>query len=57
MNSVETSDQTLLTTLVNNNDFVLGNGGSIGWFTTCMKPQFYAIDNIIVSNNIIINNI
>ena len=57
MNSIETSDQTLLTTLVNNNDFVLGNGGSIGWFTTCMKPQFYAIDNIIVSNNIIINNI
>lgn len=37
--------------------FVAGNGGAIGWYITEMRSAGSAIDNIFVSNNIIINSI
>jgi exonuclease III len=37
--------------------FILGNGGNIGWFVTEMRDGNSAVDNVIVSDNVIINNV
>ena len=46
-------------TLAANNNFILGNGGALGWYYTCHGSSLglAALDNVIVSDNIIINNI
>lgn len=50
-------DKTNLTALCNANDYVMVNGGAIGWFMTCVTSGVEsAIDTIICSQNIIINN-
>lgn len=58
-NSVTATDKTNLETIAAQNDFILGNGGALGWFYTCQSttPVLSSLDNIIVSDNIIINNI
>lgn len=58
-NSATATDKTNLETLAAQNDFILGNGGALGWFYTCQSttPVLSSLDNIIVSDNIIINNI
>lgn len=55
-NSITDDDKTNLAALANTYNYVMGNGGYIGWFNTEFRTG-YAIDNIIVSNNVIIENI
>lgn len=56
-NSLAEDDRTNLTTLANTYDFVLGNGGRKGWLCTARSRfEWYSIDNIIVSDNVIINS-
>lgn len=55
-NSAYDIDKTNLTSAATNAGFIMGNGGRIGWFKTEI-PLNVSIDNIIVSNNIIINSI
>jgi endonuclease/exonuclease/phosphatase family metal-dependent hydrolase len=55
-NSITAEDKTNLLNEVSGSNFIAGNGGTIGWFLTNFVHN-YSIDNIIVSNNIIINNI
>lgn len=58
-NSATATDKTNLETLAANNNFILGNGGALGWYYTCHGSSLglAALDNVIVSDNIIINNI
>lgn len=64
-NSCEAQDKTNLTNAATGANCILGNGGYLGWFVTCydnyLTPkgvtQTWDIDNIIVSDNIIIENI
>lgn len=58
-NSATATDKTNLETLAAQNDFILGNGGALGWFYTCNGSSIglASLDNVIVSDNIIINNI
>lgn len=55
-NSATATDKTNLATVASGKNFILGNGGALGWFLTELHYN-YSIDNIAVSNNIIINNI
>ena len=55
-NSATATDKTNLQTLAAAHNGILGNGGALGWFLTEFRYD-YSIDNIIVSDNIIINNI
>lgn len=56
-NTTTQLDRTNLKNLADANNFILGNGGYLGWIYTCdiNKATQWAIDNIIVSENIIIN--
>lgn len=57
-NSISDTDKSNLMTQAAANNFLLGNGGRFGWFKTCIDINgMYALDQIAVSNNIIINNI
>ena len=58
-NSATADDKTNLQTLASTNGFVLGNGGSLGWFYTCHSGNLglMALDNIVCTDNIIINHI
>lgn len=57
-NCITDEDKTNMQTEAANNNFILGNGGRFGWFKTCFdKNGQYALDQIAVSNNIIINDI
>ena len=58
-NSFTPDDKTNLSTLAAQHDFILGNGGALGWFYTCQSntPTLSSLDNVIVSDNIIINSI
>lgn len=57
-NSLTSTDKTNLKTLANSHNMILGNGGALGWFTTeGTITGANSLDNIIVSNNVIINNI
>ena len=56
-NSMTDDDKSTLSGLASTNDFVMGNGGKLGWMKTCRSRfEWYSIDNIIVSDNIIINS-
>ena len=55
MNSIADEDKTKLVNEATSDNFILGNGGYLGWVTTLMRGTYMSIDNIIVSNNIIIN--
>lgn len=55
-NTITDDDKTNLQTLAASNDFILANGGYLGWFVTNPRHD-YSIDNIIVSENVIINNV
>ena len=57
MNSITATDKSNLESDAAIYNYVLGNGGSIGWFVTNMASTYMSIDNIIVSNNVIINSI
>ena len=58
-NTITSTDKTNLKYVADTHEFIMGNGGRFGWFYTCdidlSAPS--SLDNIIVSNNIIINNI
>ena len=59
-NSGSSTDKTLLQTLSQSYDFVLGNGGEMGWLITHPAKGDIPdtpLDNIVVSDNIIINDI
>ena len=59
-NSGTDTDKNLLIQKATSANFTMGNGGEFGWFVTLPERGNRAengIDNIIVSNNIIINNI
>jgi len=56
-NSLTSSDKSTLLEKASAKNFVAGNGGAIGWFITAMRDSNSALDNIFVSNNIIINSI
>ena len=57
-NSISDTDKSNLMAQAAANNFILGNGGRFGWFKTCIdRDGMYALDQIAVSNNIIINNI
>ena len=58
-NSAYDDDKDNLETAATANGFVLANGGPLGWCVTHPENRTYpdlALDNIIVSDNIIINN-
>lgn len=55
-NSATADDKANLTSLADDHDMILGNGGALGWFVTNLYKNI-AIDVIAVSDNIIINNI
>lgn len=55
-NSLTEDDRTNLVNLAEDYGFILGNGGRIGWIRTARSRfEWYSIDNIIVSDNVIIN--
>jgi endonuclease/exonuclease/phosphatase family metal-dependent hydrolase len=55
-NSLAEDDRTNLANLAEEYGFILGNGGRIGWIRTARSRfEWYSIDNIIVSDNVIIN--
>ena len=56
-NSATAQDKTNLAGAAADAGFILGNGGAIGWFYTEMRDGNSAVDNIIVSDNVIINSI
>ena len=56
-NTAFDADKTNLATYANAKNYHLGNGGFLGWFYTHFRGTNYSLDNIIVSDNIIINNI
>ena len=57
-NSVTDTDKDNLAERAATYGYVLGNGGKLGWFCTNLRDvPWRALDNIIVSENIIINNI
>ena len=57
-NAIATTDQSSLKTYATNAGFHLANGGVLGWINTCLRtPPYTPIDNILVSDNIIINRI
>lgn len=55
-NSATDDDKDNLTETASDNDFILGNGGAMGWFITNPYTE-HCLDQIAVSDNIIINNI
>ena len=55
MNSIQDTDKTNLLNLISQYQFTSANGGRLGWLTT--TPDELSLDNIICSNNIIINTI
>ena len=57
-NAVTDEDRANLLTLANTNNFTCANGGYIGWINTMQNQSLnYAIDNILVSDTVIINSI
>lgn len=54
MNSATQEDMSNLASYAATNHYVLGNGGALGWFATNGNSP---LDNIVVSDNIIINHI
>ena len=56
-NCATAQDKTNLAGAAADAGFILGNGGAIGWFYTEMRDGYTAVDNIIVSDNVIINSI
>lgn len=57
-NTLTATDKTNLSTYANNANFVLGNGGAIGWFyTNWSNGVKTSLDNIICSSNVIINSV
>lgn len=60
-NSISSADKTNLINIANDYHYVAGNGGRLGWLNTAGSDSnqtvWLSIDNIIVSNNIIINSI
>lgn len=58
MNSLSDTDKQNLTNSATGAGYIMGNGGRFGWFYTSYRATPHkALDNIIVSNNIIINGI
>lgn len=55
-NSMTVSDKSNLQASASDNSFILGNGGALGWFVT-HPANDGCLDQIAVSDNIIINNI
>ena len=56
-NTLTASDRTNLAGLASDYNCVMGNGGRIGWVKTARNRfEWYSLDNIIVSENIIINS-
>ena len=57
-NSVTEEDQDNLATLTAARSFTMANGGRLGWLWTCkaVDGSLYAADNILCSQNVIINS-
>jgi endonuclease/exonuclease/phosphatase family metal-dependent hydrolase len=58
MNTITDTDKTNLATAASNANFILGNGGRLGWLQTALRytGSMTSLDNIIVSDNVIINS-
>lgn len=58
-NTATSTDKTNLEEAAEDASFILGNGGAVGWFYTCdfRKSSICSIDNIICSENVVINGI
>lgn len=59
MNTITAQDKTNLKTAVDSKSFVMANGGWLGWIETALRysGDMRVLDNIIVSENVIINSI
>ena len=56
-NTITTSDMTNLSGFASQYKCIMGNGGRLGWLKTARSRfEWYSLDNIIVSDNIIINS-
>lgn len=56
-NTLTTSDMTNLSGFASQYKCIMGNGGRLGWLKTARSRfEWYSLDNIIVSDNIIINS-
>ena len=55
-NAATETDRDNLTNLANQYNLLMANGGRFGWLNTMVRGDRRPLDNILVSNNIIINS-